>query len=106
MLSLLVVFYVFLFVEVDYELSSYQVPAELSLARQLSLAQQRNAVRCRALPCLTVRCCAVRCGAMRCCAVLCRAACYAVLALLYMPSIIRGIIHTRYLYTEFVAIDS
>ena len=77
-------------------ISSYQVPAELSSAHQLSSAQLSNAapygtVPCRAVRCGAVLCCAVLCRAVPCCAVLCRAVpCYcAVHTISYMPRIIR-----------------
>ena len=54
-------------VEVEYEVSSYQVPAELSLADQLSSHQQR---RRRAARCRVMSCSAVMCDAVVCCAVL------------------------------------
>ena len=58
-----------------HEVSSYRVPAELSLAhhqlssaqqRTAAQAQQRSAVQCRALPCCVVLCRAVPCCVLYC----------------------------------------
>ena len=57
-----------LFMEVEHEISLYKIPAELSVAHQLSSAAQRRAV-------------------------LCRAECCAVLPLSYIPGTIRSIIN-------------
>ena len=57
--------------DVAYEVTSYQVPADLSLVHQLSSVQQRSAVRCRAVPCHTVRCGSARSCAAPCCVLCC-----------------------------------
>ena len=80
--------------EVEYEVSSYQVPAELSLAYQPCSAQQRSAVRCRAVPRRAVRCCAMLRAVLYLLFRACQVSCEGIIR-----SIIPG---TRYLYTRFV----
>ena len=75
--------------EVEYEVSSYQVPAELSFAHQLSPAQQCSAVPCRPLP-------LVLCGAVPCCVLYCTCS----FVLVHARS--HSKYHARYRYTRFV----
>ena len=77
--------------EVNYEVSSYQVPAELSFGRQLSSAAQS-----RALPCPAVQCGTVLCRAVPCCVLCCI---YSFVHATYHSSY-----NTRYQYTGFVRI--